>query len=57
MSGAGDASANHNSSANAPSIVTAIRVDGKNLGAGAYLKDILIADLPEQGSRWLDHLT
>jgi hypothetical protein len=34
--------------------VTAIRVDGKNLGAGAYLKDILIADLPEQGSRWLE---
>jgi hypothetical protein len=29
-------------------IVTAIRVDGKNLGTGAYQKDILIADLPEQ---------
>jgi hypothetical protein len=30
-------------------IVTAIRVDGKNLGTGAYQKDILIADMPEQG--------
>ncbi len=49
MPGAAYAFADHKPLREWPMIVTAMRVDGKNLGTGAYQQDILIADMPEQG--------
>jgi hypothetical protein len=49
MPGAADAVANHESLRERSVIMTAMRVDGKNLRPGTYQQNILIADVTEQG--------
>ena len=49
MPGAADAVADHEPLRERPVIMTAMRIDGENLGPGAHQQNILIADMAEQG--------